>query len=91
MKKVFAVTVFLLTLVSLAMADGSGMAPPPAAKTRRPETVVLADGPGMPPPPALLFADGPGMPPPPALLLADGPGMPPPPGASTNLTTATIR
>jgi|HubBroStandDraft_1064217.scaffolds.fasta_scaffold1262068_1 hypothetical protein len=52
MKKVFAVTVFLLSFVSLALADGGGMPPPPAGELSKQEIIVLADGGGMPPPPA---------------------------------------
>jgi hypothetical protein len=52
MKRVFAVTLLLMSFVSLALADGSGMPPPPVTKPPKPEVVVLADGSGMPPPPA---------------------------------------
>jgi hypothetical protein len=51
MKRVFAVTLLLMSFVSLALADGGGMPPPPTTKPTKPEVVTLADGGGMPPPP----------------------------------------
>jgi hypothetical protein len=51
MKRVFAVTLLLLSFVSLALADGGGVPPPPAAGPSKQGIIVLADGGGVPPPP----------------------------------------
>ena len=58
MKRVLAVTLLLMSLASVALADGPDY--PPSA----PAPVVLADGPDYPPAaPAVLLADGPDYPP----------------------------
>lgn len=50
MKRAFAVTLLLMSFISVALADGPGM-PPTGSKTKppKPAPVLLADGPGMPP------------------------------------------
>jgi hypothetical protein len=49
MKKIFAVTVLLMSLASIALADGAGNAPPP--KSINPHKTLVADGAGGAPPP----------------------------------------
>ena len=53
MKRVFAVTLLLMSFASVAFADGPGTAPPPGQATKpvKPALLVLADGPGTAPPP----------------------------------------
>jgi hypothetical protein len=49
MKWILAVTLAMMSLVSVAMADGPGLPPVKSADPTKP-LVLLADGPGLPPP-----------------------------------------
>jgi hypothetical protein len=53
MKRALAVTLLMISFASVALADGSGGAPPPAQQTkpRKPAVVLLTDGSGGAPPP----------------------------------------
>jgi hypothetical protein len=50
MKRIFAVTLLLISFASVALADGPGF-PPTGSTTKPPQfgVVLLADGPGFPP------------------------------------------
>jgi hypothetical protein len=49
MKRAFALTLLLMSFVSVAFADGSGLPPATTTKPEKPGVVLLADGSGLPP------------------------------------------
>ena len=49
MKQLLAVTLLLLSFVSVALADGPFLPPTGGSKPAKPGVVQLADGPGLPP------------------------------------------
>jgi hypothetical protein len=75
MKKIFAVAMLLMSLASVAVADGAGGAPPPKSiEPLKAVTIQMADGAGSAPPPksieplkavTIQMADGAGGAPPP--------------------------
>ncbi len=73
MKSILAVTLAMMALVSVAMADGGGLPPVKGSTTpEKPAFVVLADGGGLPPVKGSTTPEKPAF-----VVLADGGGLPP--------------
>jgi hypothetical protein len=71
MKRALSVALFLISLATVALADGPGIPPTGATTHAKIGILKLADGPGIPPTGAAADAKiG-------IVKLADGPGIPP--------------